>query len=164
MSFSLSCKLLIWHVGTASIVASLLKCVTSLLTRSRDPSPLLRHSSVYSCCLATNEARQCANCLGSAPFGMEKTLLRLLLCNRGSVFRCYHSFMVQIRHTAPSLRLFVPNSLMVCHLSFLPYAVLAMSVIGVIFLPVVQFLLWWSLSNRYIHPLLKNNSSQTVSW
>jgi hypothetical protein len=32
----------------ASIVASLLKCVTSLLTRSRDPSPLLRHPSIYS--------------------------------------------------------------------------------------------------------------------
>jgi hypothetical protein len=33
--------------------------VASLLTRSRDPSLLLRHPSVYSCCLATNEARRC---------------------------------------------------------------------------------------------------------
>jgi hypothetical protein len=32
---------------------------TSLLTPSRDPSTLLRHPSVNSCCLATNEARRC---------------------------------------------------------------------------------------------------------
>jgi hypothetical protein len=40
----------------------------------------------------------------------------------------------------PPLRLFVPNNPTVCHLSFLPYTVLAMSLIGVTFLPVVQFL------------------------
>jgi hypothetical protein len=40
--------------------------VASLLTRSRDPSSLLRHLSVYRCCLATNEARRCATRLGSA--------------------------------------------------------------------------------------------------
>jgi hypothetical protein len=50
----------------ALIVVSLLKRVTTLLTRSRDPSPLLRHRSVYSCCLATNEARPGATRLGSA--------------------------------------------------------------------------------------------------
>jgi hypothetical protein len=43
----------------ASIVASLLK-------RSRGPSPLLRHPSFYSCCLATNEARQCEAMRGDA--------------------------------------------------------------------------------------------------
>jgi hypothetical protein len=32
--------------------------VTSLLTRSRDPSPLVRYPSVYRCCLATKEARR----------------------------------------------------------------------------------------------------------
>jgi hypothetical protein len=37
----------------------------------------------------------------------------------------------RLRHTAPSLRLFVPNGLTVCHLSFLPWDVLATSVIGV---------------------------------
>jgi hypothetical protein len=58
-SFSLSYKPLIWHRENASIVASLLKRLTSLLTRSRDPSPLLRQRSVYSCCLATNLARRC---------------------------------------------------------------------------------------------------------
>jgi hypothetical protein len=59
----------------------------SLLTRSRDPSPLLRYPSVYSCCLATTVR------FGSARHGTEKTPLRLLLCNRGSVFRCYNSYM-----------------------------------------------------------------------
>jgi hypothetical protein len=39
--------------------------------------------------------------------------------------------MGRLSHTAPSLRLFVPSSLTVCHLSFLPWAVLATSVIGV---------------------------------
>jgi hypothetical protein len=33
--------------------------VASPLTRSRDPSLLLRHPGVYSSCLATNEARRC---------------------------------------------------------------------------------------------------------
>jgi hypothetical protein len=80
--------------------------------------------------------------LGSAWLGTEKKPLRLLLHNHGSVFRCYSSCMAQIRHTATSVRLFVPNILTVCHLSFLPYAVLAMSVIGVTFLPVVRFLPW----------------------
>jgi hypothetical protein len=55
---------------------------------------LLHHPSVYSCCLATNEtrrgdARQCATC-----HGMEKTLLRLLLCNHGNVFQGYSSCVV----------------------------------------------------------------------
>jgi hypothetical protein len=54
-SFSLSYKPLITHAGNAplngaSIVASLLKCVTSPLTWSRDLSSLLCHPSVYSCC------------------------------------------------------------------------------------------------------------------
>jgi hypothetical protein len=38
--------------------------VASLLTRSCDPSLLLRYPSVYSCCLATKEARRCATRLG----------------------------------------------------------------------------------------------------
>jgi hypothetical protein len=67
--------------------------VVSLLTRSRGPSPLLHHPSVYSCCLATNEARWCATRDGSARLGTEKTPLLLLLRNRGSVFRCYNSCM-----------------------------------------------------------------------
>jgi hypothetical protein len=65
-SFSFSYKPLIWHAGNDSIVASLLKRVTSLVTRSLDPSPLLRHASVYSCCLATNEARRCATRHGTS--------------------------------------------------------------------------------------------------
>jgi hypothetical protein len=102
-SFSLSYKPLIWHAGNASIFASLLKRVTSLLTRSRDPSPLLRHPSVYSRCLATNEARRCeamrdSSRLGSARLGSsrlstDKIPLSLLLRNRGRVFRCYSSCM-----------------------------------------------------------------------
>jgi hypothetical protein len=88
-SFNLSYKPLISHAKHASIVSLLLKRVTSLLTRSRDPSPLLRHPSVYSCCLATNEATRCATRLGT-----EKTPLRLLLRIRESVFRCYSSCMV----------------------------------------------------------------------
>jgi hypothetical protein len=43
--------------------------VASLLTRSRDHSPLLHHPSVYSCCLATNEARRCATRHGTARLG-----------------------------------------------------------------------------------------------
>jgi hypothetical protein len=35
--------------------------------RSRDPSPLLRYPSVYSCCLATNEARWCDSSRHSRP-------------------------------------------------------------------------------------------------
>jgi hypothetical protein len=53
-------------MGKVSIVASLLKRVTSLLMRSRDPSPFLCHPSVYSCCLAINEVRRCATRHGSA--------------------------------------------------------------------------------------------------
>jgi hypothetical protein len=43
--------------------------VASLLTRSRDSSPLLRHPSVYSCCLAKNEARRCDAMRDSARHG-----------------------------------------------------------------------------------------------
>jgi hypothetical protein len=42
-------------------------------------------------------------------------------------------------HIAPSLRVFVPNSLTAYHLSFLPRSVLATSVIGLTFLPVARF-------------------------
>jgi hypothetical protein len=72
--------------------------VSSLLTRSRDSSPLLRHLSVYSCCLATNEARQCNTICHSSRLGSEKTPLRLLLRNRGSVFQCYGSCMAYTLH------------------------------------------------------------------
>jgi hypothetical protein len=58
-SFSLSYIPLIWPAGNAPIVAS-------LLTWSRDPSPLLPHPSVYSCCLATNEAKRCDAMRGDA--------------------------------------------------------------------------------------------------
>jgi hypothetical protein len=68
-SLSLSYKTLIWHTGNASIVVSLLKRRTSLLTWSCDPSPLLHHPSVYSCCLATNEARQCDTMHDSSQLG-----------------------------------------------------------------------------------------------
>jgi hypothetical protein len=60
--------------------------VGSLLTQSRDPSLLLHHPSVYSCCLATNEVRRCDERLVTAWLGMEKTPLRLLLCNPGACF------------------------------------------------------------------------------
>jgi hypothetical protein len=86
--------------------------VASLLTRSLDTSPLLRHRSVYSCCLATNEARRCEAMRGDARrcalvtawLGTEKTPLRLMSHNRGSVFRCYSSCMAQIPHDIMFLR------------------------------------------------------------
>jgi hypothetical protein len=53
-----------------------MKRVTSLLTRSRDPSPLLRHPSVYSCCLATDEARRCATRHGTADLGSSRLARR----------------------------------------------------------------------------------------
>jgi hypothetical protein len=85
----------------ASTVASLLKLVTSLLTRSRDPSPLLCHSSVYSVAwqrARRGEARRCGVRRHSAwhsraQHGTEKTPLRLLLRNCGNVFRGYGSCM-----------------------------------------------------------------------
>jgi hypothetical protein len=60
LNFSPSYKPLNRNAGNAasngaSIDASLLKRVTSLLTQSRDSFPLLRHPSVYSCCLATRD-------------------------------------------------------------------------------------------------------------
>jgi hypothetical protein len=89
---------MIWHSGkqNSSIVASLRNT-----RKSRDPSPLLRRPSVYSCCQATSEAmrdmaggarREWAR-HGRARLGTEKTPLRLLLRNRGNVFRCYSSCM-----------------------------------------------------------------------
>jgi hypothetical protein len=54
--------------------------VASLLTRSRDPSPLLRHPTVYSCCLATNEARRCATRDGSALLGSARRKHRFVYC------------------------------------------------------------------------------------
>jgi hypothetical protein len=57
--------------------------------------------------------------------------------------------MGRLRHTAPSLRLFVPNSLTVCHLSFLPWGVLATS------LPLARLLPRRSFSKRYIRSLLR---------
>jgi hypothetical protein len=54
--------------------------VASLLTRSRDPSPLLRYPSVYSCCLATNEARRCATRHGSARLGSVRRKHRFVYC------------------------------------------------------------------------------------
>jgi hypothetical protein len=79
-SFSLSYKPLISHAGNAPIVALLLKRVTSLLTRSHDPSPLLRHPSVYSSCLATNEGKRCATRHGSARLGSARRKHRFVYC------------------------------------------------------------------------------------
>jgi hypothetical protein len=66
--------------NTASIVASLLKCVTSLLTRSRDHSSLLRHPSVHSWLPATNEARRCATRHGTAELGSAGRKHRFVYC------------------------------------------------------------------------------------
>jgi hypothetical protein len=44
---------------TLDLIRGNASTVASLLTRSRDPFPLLRNPSVYSCCLATNEERRC---------------------------------------------------------------------------------------------------------
>jgi hypothetical protein len=79
-SFTLSYKPLNWHARNAPIVASLLKRVTSLLTRSRDPSSLLRYPSVYSRCLATNEARRCDAMGTSSRLGLAR-LCSALLCS-----------------------------------------------------------------------------------
>jgi hypothetical protein len=49
--------------------------VASLLTRSRDPSPLLRHPSVYSCCwqqTRRGDASRCATRHGSARLGSAR--------------------------------------------------------------------------------------------
>jgi hypothetical protein len=54
--------------------------VASLLTRSRDPSPLLRHPSVYSCCLATNEERRCDAMRDSSRFGSARRKHRFVYC------------------------------------------------------------------------------------
>jgi hypothetical protein len=54
--------------------------VASLLTRSRDLSALLRHRSVYSCCLATKEARRCATRHGSARLGSARRKHRIIYC------------------------------------------------------------------------------------
>jgi hypothetical protein len=87
---SLSFKPLIWQAenapsNAASNVASLLKPVTSLLTRSGDPFPLLRHPSVHSCCLATKEARQCeamrqSSRHGRARIGSARRKHRFVYC------------------------------------------------------------------------------------
>lgn len=66
-------------------------------------------------------------------------------------------------HTAPSSRLFIQNSLTVYHLSFLPRAVFATSVISLTFLPVACFFFFFpfflqcSLFHRYHCSLLKCN-------
>jgi uncharacterized protein YqiB (DUF1249 family) len=85
---------------------------------SRDPSPLLRYPSVYSCMSRLSSARR----------------------NHRFVYRCViagacFDVTVLAWHKYATL-------LTVCHLSFLPCAVLVMSVIGVIFLPVVRFFPW----------------------
>jgi hypothetical protein len=82
---SLSYKPLIWHAEYASIVASLLKRVTLLLTRSRDLSPLLRYPNVYSFCLATNETRWCEAMLSNATrcatsYGSARRKHRFIYC------------------------------------------------------------------------------------
>jgi hypothetical protein len=45
------------------------------------------------------DARLVTVLLGSARLGTQKTPLRLLLRNRGSVFRCYSSCIALIRHS-----------------------------------------------------------------
>jgi hypothetical protein len=60
-------------------------------------------------------------------------------------------------HIAPSLRLFIPNSLTVYHLSFLSRAMLVTYAVGLAVLSVacLFFSLWWCLSNHYHWSLLK---------
>jgi hypothetical protein len=72
MSFSLSYRPLTWHTGnapsnSASIVASLLKRVTSLLMWSHDPSPILCHPSVA--WQQTRGGMRCATHHGMAELG-----------------------------------------------------------------------------------------------
>jgi hypothetical protein len=59
LDFGLSYKPLIRHAenvpSNGASIVSLLKRETSLPTRSRDPSPLFCHPSVYSCYLATGD-------------------------------------------------------------------------------------------------------------
>jgi hypothetical protein len=118
MSFSLSYKPLIRHAGNtpsndASTVASLLKCMTSLLTWSCEPSTLLCHPSVYSCCLATRDVFTSAvRSNGSGRHGAEDTFL---YCCVIAAFT--EALPEQICYIIPSLRLFVPNGLTVHHLS-----------------------------------------------
>jgi hypothetical protein len=55
--------------------------VASLLTWSRDPSPLLLYPSVYSCCLATNEVRRfVTSWLGSARLFSARRKHRFVYC------------------------------------------------------------------------------------
>jgi hypothetical protein len=95
--------------------------VASLVTWSRDPSLLLRHSSVYSCCLATTRrgdetrSRYGSVRFGSVRHGTEKTPLHLLLRNRGSVFRCYSSCMAYVYSMGgPQMALAPRPSLIYC--------------------------------------------------
>jgi hypothetical protein len=46
--------------------------VSSVLTRTSDPSPLLHHPSVYSCCLATNDASRCDAMSDSSRLGSPR--------------------------------------------------------------------------------------------
>jgi hypothetical protein len=81
-----SYKPLIWHARKR------FNChcwsVTSLLTRSRDPSSLLRHASVYSCCLATNDARRCEAMSDSSRLDSARRKHRFVYCcvNAGACF------------------------------------------------------------------------------
>jgi hypoxanthine-guanine phosphoribosyltransferase len=55
--------------------------VASLLTWSRDSFPLLRYPSVYSCCLATNEARRLVTVrFGSVLLGSARRKHHFVYC------------------------------------------------------------------------------------
>jgi hypothetical protein len=65
--------------------------VASLLTWSRDPSPLWHHPSVYSYCLATNEARLCDTMSDSSRLGsalLNSALLRSAQRKHRFVYCC----------------------------------------------------------------------------
>jgi hypothetical protein len=98
-------------------------CVTSLVeTRRAHDIPLLLVSCdvIVACCVGTVWC-------GSARHDTEQTPLPLLLHSVYSVARCLEAGCVTsvaqpnsglTYHTAPSLRLFIPNSLTVYHRSF----------------------------------------------
>jgi hypothetical protein len=122
---------------STSTVAPLLKRVTSLRNtrRSSEPSLFVARSKHLQLSLSDKrcETRRGSARHGRARLSTEKTPLRLLLPNRGKVFRRYSSCMEEIRYIAPSLRLFVPSSQTVCDLSFLPRTVLSTSSCKVLF-------------------------------
>jgi hypothetical protein len=75
-----------WSDTRETLLPRCFNCCVTLETRdvtadaSRDHSPLLRHQSVYSCCLATNEARRCATRHGTAELVWARRKHRFVYC------------------------------------------------------------------------------------